>query len=518
MPSLMRSHPKSRAAAFATVAAVALFASVGAGAQAEPTGRLQVPPEVAKYADDWPLPGRDYANTRARTDAEITSKNVNDLEIAWSVPLPGASAFGNASTTPLVLGDTVYVQDLQSNVRAIDLETGAVKWTHTYDRFQIGPNGPAVGYGKVFVAAGSKEIAALDAVTGAEVWSTQITQTESEGIDIQPTVVDGLVLAATVPISVQDQFKGGDRGVLWALDAETGEKVWSFDTIKSADLWGHPEINSGGGAWYTPAVDVKRGLVYWGIANPAPFPGTPEFPNGSSRPGPNLYTDSVVALHVRTGKLAWYHQAVPHDLFDFDLTLTAIATIDDGGGKVDVVIGSGKPARVLALRPRTGKKTIDTEVGEHKNDDLTELTERTEVLPGLFGGVETPLAVADGVVYTAVLNAPSVHAPDKEDFFAGATLGVMKGDVVAVDVRTGKVLWSTKVDGDPLGGATVVGDLVLTATYQGKLLGLKRDTGKLVWSIEAPGGVNGQPAVTEDTVIWPVGLADPPALVAYRLP
>lgn len=80
-------------------------------------------------------------------------------------------------------------------------------------------------------------------------------------MSIQPTVVDGLVLAATIPISVHGQFKGGDRGVLYALDAATGAKVWSFDTIKSPNLWGHPEINSGGGAWYTPAVDTKRGLV-----------------------------------------------------------------------------------------------------------------------------------------------------------------------------------------------------------------------------------------------------------------
>jgi glucose dehydrogenase len=66
-------------------------------------------------------------------------------------------------------------------------------------------------------------------------------------------------------------------------------------------LWGHPEVNSGGGAWYPPVVDVERGLVYAGIANPAPFPGTEEFPNGSSRPGDNLYTDSIVALDIETG-------------------------------------------------------------------------------------------------------------------------------------------------------------------------------------------------------------------------
>ena len=481
-------------------------------------GAIDVPPEVAKNGDEWPLPGRDYANSRARTDSKINASNIDELEVAWSVPTPGSSAYGNLATVPVIAAGTVYVQDLQSNVRAIDLASGDVRWTHTYDRFQIGPNGPAIGYGNVYVAAGSKEIAALNLGTGEEQWSTRITATDSAGVSIQPTVVDGLVLAATIPISIDGLFKPGDRGILWALDAKTGKKVWTFDTIKSPDLWGHPEINSGGGAWYTPAVDLERGLVYWGIANPAPFPGTPKFPNGSSRPGPNLYTESVVALHVRTGKLAWYHQAVAHDLFDRDLVLAAIGKIATGTGTKEVVIGSGKPGRVLTLDPAKGKKLTDTPVGEHLNDDLTKLTKKVRVLPGLYGGVETPLATADGIAYAAAMNSPSDHEPDKENFLGGAPLGVMPGDVAAVDLATGKVLWSTKVDGDPLGGATVVGDLVLTGTFQGLLLGLNRRTGEIVWTETIPGGVNGQPAVTEDTIVWPIGIGKPPAVVAYRLP
>ena len=481
--------------------------------------RLSVPPEVTEFAGEWPVAGHDYANTRAQARTRISRANVDSLEVAWSAEIPGASAYGNLATVPLIADGVVYVQDLLSNVHAIDLATGQVRWEHHYDRFQIGPNGPALGYGRVYVAAGAREISALDATTGEEQWSTQITATSTDGVSIQPTVVDGLVLAATVPVSLGDQFTAGDRGILWALDAATGEKVWSFDTVKSRDLWGHPELNSGGGAWYTPAVDVERGLVYWGTANPAPFVGTSEFPNGSSRPGPNLYTDSVVALHVRTGKLAWYHQAVAHDLFDRDLQLAAIGTIDDGDGDDrQVVIGSGKGGRSLSLDPGNGRKLGDVPVGKHENDELTELERPTEVLPGLFGGVETPLATADGVAYVAVLNSPSTHAPDRLYSFADARVGVMRGEIAAVDLASHEVLWSTKVDGDPLGGATVVGDLVFTATYQGTLLALDRKTGDIVWSETAPGGVNGQPAVAGDTIVWPIGLASPSSLLAYRLP
>jgi glucose dehydrogenase len=505
------------AVVFATVF-VAGFANHDDDRSGSRRPRVAVPREVAENRSEWPLPGRDYFNTRSRTHSRITSKTIASLRPVWSVELPGFGAFGNASTTPIILDDTAYVQDLASNVLAVDVRTGRVRWSHTYNAFQVGPNGVAVGYGRLYVAKGTKEIAALDLKTGAELWSTLITRTPTEGVDIQPTVVDGLVFASTVPVSVQGQFRGGDRGVLWALDARTGQKVWTFDTIADPGLWGHPEINSGGGAWFPPAVDVERGLIYWGIANPAPFPGTPEFPNGSSRPGPNLYTESVVALHIKTGALAWFHQAAPHDLFDRDQHLVAIADLRGVGRKHRVVISTGKTGRVIGLDPDTGGLRFDTAVGIHRNDQLTELNGETTVLPGLFGGVLTPPAVADGVVYVAVLNAPSKHAPGKLDFFGGAPLGVMPGQVVAVSARTGRVLWDTSIEGDPLGGATVVGDLVFTATFQGRIVALNRHTGAIVRTIDAPGGINGWPATTRDTIVWPVGMSKPKGtLVAYRV-
>jgi outer membrane protein assembly factor BamB len=485
----------------------------GSPDESTPSPAAPVPPEVERYAADWPLPGRDYDNSRAQPDATITAANVAGLEPVWQVPLPGSGAFGNASSTPVILDGTVYAQDLQSNVRAVDLETGEVRWTREYQNFQIGPNGPAVGYGRVYVAKDGRSIAALDADDGRELWATEIAGTPTTGVDIQPTVAAGLVLASTVPISLQGQYTGGDRGILWALDAKTGEKVWTFDTVKSDDLWGNPDVNSGGGAWYPPAVDPARGLVYWGVANPAPFPGTPEHPRGSSRPGPNLYTESVVALHLRTGKLAWYHQALPHDLFDHDLQLTAIARV----GREVLIIGTGKLGRVLALDPDTGELVSEREVGIHQNDDPALLTEAREVMPGLYGGTLTPIAVADGVVYSGVVNAPSTIDPAKEDFLGGAKLGVMPGQVVATEATSGRVRWDTQIDGDPLGGTLVMGDLVFVGTFQGRIHALRRDTGAIVHSFDAPGGINGWAAATKDTIVWPVGLAEPPVLVAYRV-
>ena len=232
------------------------------------------------------------------------------------------------------------------------------------------------------------------------------------------------------------------------------------------DLWGNPTVNSGGGAWYPPAIDPERGLVYWGVANPAPFPGHAEFPNGSSRPGPNLYTDSAVALDLGTGALRWYHQVHPHDLFDRDLVHTMLVR-----SPTVTTRSSSPPARAAwssASIPTTGELLWETPVGEHDNDDLTELAGPTEVLPGTYGGVLTPPAAADGVVYVPVVNAPSDAGAGRDRLLRRRARYSVDGEVVAIDAATGKVLWSTKVPGDPLGGATVVNDLVITALFDGE--------------------------------------------------
>ncbi len=478
------------------------------------TDATRVPPEVASADADWPVAGRDYSNTRAVPDSPITSATVNRLEEVWRAPMPGFGAIGNAATTPLILGDRVFVQALDSTVRAFDVNTGEVVWEKEVDGgTNVGPNGVAVGWGRVYASKGTKYVFALDLDTGQELWSTGLTGTDTIGIDIQPQVVAGLVLVSTVPVSLADQFAPGDRGVLIALDAESGEVVWTFDTVQGDDLWGDPEVNSGGGAWFTPAVDVDAGVVYWGIGNPAPFPGTEEFPNGSSRPGDNLYTESIVALDLATGELLWYEQVFPHDLFDRDHTHTMIVEADHG----PVLVSAGKGGVVLGHDIETGEVLWRTPVGVHRNDDLTALAGPTELLPGTYGGIISPPSAAEGMVYAATLNAPTVLDPD-EPSYIGSRLGTAPGEVAAIDAATGELLWSTEVDGDPLGGATVVGDLVFTGTFQGDIFALDRASGEVVWSHDAPGGINGWPAVTGGLIVWPIGLSDPPGLLALGLP
>lgn len=293
-------------------------------------------------------PNGDLANSRNAT-GPIKAANVGELQTAWTSPIPGESSFGSYAASPIVSKGVVYSQDLASNVQAIEEESGDVLWTKSYEQPSLGPNGVVVQEGKVFGATGSA-IFALDQETGKQLWTTILVRNEVEGINIAPGYDDGIVYASTVPTSATSLYEPGGVGVVWALDAKTGKKLWHFDTVPR-NLWGHPEINSGGGVWYTPAFDGK-GSMYFGVGNPAPFPGSPGHPWGSSRPGPNLYTNSIVKLNAKTGKMEWYFQLNPHDLYDWDLQGPPI--LIDSGGR-ELVVAGGKVGFVIALDAKTGK-------------------------------------------------------------------------------------------------------------------------------------------------------------------
>jgi glucose dehydrogenase len=119
-----------------------------------PVTAQPIPPEVEADTHQWPLPNRDYAATRAALDSDISSRNVNRLALAWAFPIPrGSGNYGNAATGPLILGDTVYLPDLDCNIHAVDRLTGDLRWQRRYTSSVVDPNGVAVGWGKVFGAA-----------------------------------------------------------------------------------------------------------------------------------------------------------------------------------------------------------------------------------------------------------------------------------------------------------------------------------------------------------------------------
>ncbi|MDI6876560.1 MAG: fasciclin domain-containing protein [Methanomicrobiales archaeon] len=501
------------------------------------TGMVEgAPPEVVQYAEDWPLPNRDYSNTRATNDSSIDASNVDQLGLAWTFEINATGQFGGASSNPLILGDTVYFQDLFGNTYALDFETGDVLWAREYNSTNLtGPNGPAVGWDKVFVTKDPFTIAALNATDGEEIWEARLIEdppnATGEGIDIQPLVYNGLVYTSTVPGRGDVFYQGGAVGIIFALDQESGDVVWNFSTVDDPEsIWGNPEVNSGGGAWYPPAVDTDSNITFWAVANPAPFAGTPEFPNGTSRPGPNLYTNSLVALDHADGELLGFTQVLPHDLFDHDFQISPIlAEAKISGDDQEIVIGAGKMGRVYAFdRDRGGCIFWIAMVGEHQNDQLAALPEGNEtvtVYPGALGGVETPIAYSGGIVYvpyvdlytnwTSIsslsLGVEGAIAPELQPFDEGT------GGLVAIEADTGKILWDEKFDAINVGGATVVNDLVFTATFDGTIYALDRMTGEIVWNYTAPAGINAWPAVANDTIVWPAGVGEDRAVLALRL-
>jgi len=475
------------------------------------------PAATGRPAAGWTQPGADMANTRHVASA-ITSTNVSKLGVAWAVPLTMSTAHtdGAYATTPVIVNGVVYVQDLDSDVFAIRLATGKVLWTHDYHSPNGGPDGVSVADGVVY-AATSHAAVALDAATGVQLWSRTLTGNDHEGIDMTPGYNHGTVYVSTVPVNpAVGEYLSGGQGILWALNAQSGAPEWSWDQVQG--LWGNPGVNSGGGLWYAPSFDAQ-GNIYLGIANPAPLFGTKSYPLGSSRPGPNLYTDSVVKLSP-AGKLLWYYQLTPHDLYDWDLQDPPVLSTANGR---PVVIDGGKAGIIVELDAQTGKLLWKRPVGAHdghENDGL--LTEHATptsravlpaqfcLEPSLYGGVETQLASNGSTAFAAVndLALPATPAG-----YSGSATSVIQavekatGEMVAVNQDTGTVEWDTPLPSSPYGAATVTNDVVLTTTFSGDLYALDAATGAILFKTPMSAGSNAPVAVDGDYVIAGAGAA-----------
>lgn len=542
-------HPRRRRRARVLIGAVLCTVVIGTAAacgdddESSSAGAAGFPPgtpaEVTAAAAAFPTPNGNFDNTRA-VGGRIDASNIGTLERAWSVPLSGESTFGVFSSNPIVTEDTVYLQDIGSNVMAVDRATGDVKWERRLDKPTTGPNGVAIGGGMV-VGGTATSVFALDEATGEVVWEKEIVRQSSEGVDMAPLVWNDTVIMSSVPgASLSNFYGGGGRGIVYALDLATGEEKWQFDTTTD-DLWGNPEVNSGGGLWQTPSVDAN-GDVYLAVANPGPWPGTKEFPNGTSRPGKNLYTNSLVVLDGETGEIEWYWQALEHDLRDWDLHLGPILTefTIDGAARPVVVLG-GKMGTVYVVDRETHELIWKTDVGKHtpeagaadgrgapdqdgpdRNAPFTRFP--VTVYPGWLGGIETAMAVSDGVIYVPVNNLCSVYLR-QGNFTEGSELcdfATSSGELVALDGATGEQIWKQDLDTQNYGGATVVNDVVVTVDFNGVIHAYDKEDGTELWTEQLPAQSNSTPAIAEDIVVQGAGFAaapgQTPQVVAYRLP
>ena len=514
---------KSTSAGVGLLAAVTLLAAACSSTPAPTTTAFH---GAAAPSGSWPYPNGDLANTRDAAGSTISSANVSKLEEAWTFKLAGSAAAGVGSTgafaaAPVVVNGVVYIQDLDCNVYAVSLATGALKWEYpvnTPEKTGPGPNGVAVANGTVYGDTPTT-VFALNAATGKTDWvNSSLVNSQQGTFEIQPEVADGRVYIS----SAYGIGPGG--GVLFALDAATGKRLWSFNSLTGADT-GVQSIGLGsGGAWETPLVG-SDGSVTFGIGNPYQSANS-----AMAHPSAQLYTDSDVNLDAATGKLRWYYQGVPNDFKDWDMQASPVSA---SVGGVPAVIGSGKMGIVYAMNAATGALLWKTPVGKHNgtdNDSLLMLEHKLTIkapytiLPGSIGGVLANMAVADGTVYVETIDLPLTYTNLNLPVAIKAA-GALAGEVEALNLATGKVEWDTKVPTLPLGATTVSNDLVFTTLYNGVLIALNRSTGAIVYRKSLPVSTNAPIAIAGNSVIVPAGnpatsassSGGTPQLVAYSV-
>jgi outer membrane protein assembly factor BamB len=445
-------------------------------------------------SNDWSLPNHDLSSTRDLASSGIDRANVASLRVAWRfrIPIPPVDS-GTLTSTPVVAGGVVYVQDMKSNVYALDLQTGKVMWRRLFGYTNPGPNGIAVSGDRIYGATDSSAFA-LDRATGRFVWRRRIVTDAARYVDIAPQVADGLVFVSTIGLPPNG------KGILFGIDAKTGVVRWKFNTIK--EPWAVPSQAGGGGAWYTPSVAGDQ--VFWGTTNPYPYGGTPKYPNGAAFAGDALYTDTMLVTDAKTGSLDWYDQVTPHDVRDYDFEDPPILAKLDGK---NVIYGAGKAGQVIAWDRDTHKRLWRTPVGVHRNDTGPLPMHRISVCPGLLGGVETPMASDGSQLYAPIVDlcmrgsAIGYENLDTVNFGARG-----KGELTALDEANGHPVWTDHFPQADFGCATLANGVVFTSTFDGKIYGINTSTGSVLWRASARAGINSCPALAGKMLLVGAGL------------
>jgi alcohol dehydrogenase (cytochrome c) len=322
----------------------------------------------ATPTSDWITNGGSLTNDRYSDLDQIDAGNVSQLKGVWETHLRGSGTAAKYSgeSQPLEYKGIVYIPTGQDDVFAVNADTGEILWEYKAHLDQTisvvccgwESRGVALGEGKVYIGQLDGKVVALDQVTGHVVWSKQVVRwQDGYSITEAPLYVDGMV---TVGVS-GGEF--GARGREIALDAQTGRKRWTFYTIPGPGQTGHDTWPQGtdawksGGApvWQTPSVDPKLGLMFFTTGNAGPDN------NGSQRAGKNLFSASMVALDVKTGKLKWWYQMVHHDLWDYDApSPTLLFDVKIHGKTVHGIGQAEKTGWLYLLNRETGKPIFPT--------------------------------------------------------------------------------------------------------------------------------------------------------------
>jgi PQQ-dependent dehydrogenase (methanol/ethanol family) len=479
----------------------------------------------------WPSYGRDQTNQRYSPLTQVTTANVARLRLAWRYHTGIPHAF---EASPVVVDGVMYVSTPLDHVVALDPASGRRLWEHAESLSTTvhccGPvnRGVAVYGGRVYLGTLDGRLVALDARTGRRAWTVRVADNErGYAVNGPPVAANGKVI---VGISGAEY---GIRGFVTAYDAETGARVWRFYTIPSPEeggWWGkwsatdpfgtdlrrdlakekadsaryaHTWMTGGGSVWQAPAVDRALGLVIFGVGNPSPDL------DGSIRPGDNLYTGSIVALELETGRLKWYFQELPHDTWDLD-AVSPVVLVDvpaGDGSLVHAVAQAGKTGWVYVVDRASGRpiRRSDAFVPQ-ENMFATPTAAGVRMLPGANGGSEwsaPAYSPETGYLYVLGLHQPMLYKTkpgplEPPAFWLGGAFysngEPQYGLFSAVDLATGRIAWQQKVTDPMIGGAlTTAGGLVFTGTKDKRFLAFDARPGEQLWQFAANAGVNAPP-------------------------
>lgn len=442
---------------------------------------------AAADSDNWLMYHGTFNAWRHSRLRHLDTSNVARLRPLWVYQ--SRHQLDRVQTTPLVVGDVMYLTEPDAGVVALDAESGAVRWTFTP---RLAPDlrlccasvnrGVAILDSTLYLATPDARLFALDARTGRERWQVRAADhRRGYSFTSAPLAIGPLVIVGVAG----GEF--GIRGFIDAYDANSGRRVWRFNTVPEpgapgSETWDARALPTGGGpAWLTGSYDPDLGLVYFGIGNPGPVY------DGTARAGDNLWTNSVVALRVTTGALVWHFQFTPHDTHDYDAVQTEVLVDAEYGGRSRrLLLTANKNAYYYVLDRETGEfltgRPFATQNWSLGLDASGRPRPRPEAAPSRTGAMVFPSTIGatnwwspsysprTGLFYIPVREQGAVYILGEDEFEEGRMYLGSRGQVRttdaasvlrAVDALTGELRWEHRYPG-PM-PAYVVGGVLTTA-------------------------------------------------------
>jgi alcohol dehydrogenase (cytochrome c) len=463
---------------------------------------------------DWPSMHGQVSGNRYSAMRQINPTNVSQMGVKWVFAVPNS---GRLQGTPQVHDGVMYVTNTNT-VIALDAGSGARLWEYSRPataglignaRSPGNNRSVSIAGDKVFMQTDHAHLIALNRHTGQLLWDTEMADyRQNYNATGSLLAVENLVVAGTAG------GEEGVRGFLAAYDQETGKEVWRFWTIPAkgepgSETWDGIDIEHGGGpTWLTGSYDPVAKTVYWPTGNAGP-----DF-NGDNRKGDNLYTCSVLALDVRTGKLKWHFQATPHDEWDWDAVQPLVLVDAEWKGQPRKLLLQANrngffyvldrtDGKMLMATPLVKKLTWAKEIAPDgrpvMNPNQVPTREGALICPAVEGAANffsTSYNPATHLFYVNTLERCAVYTKRvTPDWKAGR--GYQGGGgrrdpndkpqkiLRAIDINTGKYAWELPQNGEGntwTGTLSTAGGLVIFGDDSGALSAADASSGKRLWS------------------------------------